>query len=39
MDRGVDLLNRVKEDFDDIMKVEFQPKTEGRLMTMVIAPK
>ena len=39
MDRGMDLLVRVKADFEDIMKVEFEPKTEGRMMTMVIAPK
>lgn len=39
MDRGIDLLNRVKEDFKDDVKVEFEPKTEGRLMTMVLAPK
>lgn len=39
MDRGMDLLKRVKEDFDEIIKVEFEPKTEGRMMTMVIAPK
>ena len=39
MDRGMDLLQRVKVDFEDIVKVEFEPKTEGRMMTMVIAPK
>ncbi len=39
MDRGTDLLQRVKEDFEEIAKVEFEPKTEGRLMTMVLAPK
>lgn len=39
MDRGTDLLERVKEDFEEIAKVEFQPKTEGRMMTMVLAPK
>lgn len=39
MDRGTTLLERVKEDFEDIAKVEFEPKTEGRLMTMVLAPK
>ena len=39
MDRGMDLLARVKEDFADDCKVEFEPKTEGRLMTMVLAPK
>ena len=39
MDRGMDLLSRVKEDFEEIAKVEFEPKTEGRMMTMVLAPK
>ncbi|HHL43428.1 MAG TPA: translation initiation factor IF-3 [Hellea balneolensis] len=39
MDRGRDLLDRVKEDFEEIAKIEFEPKTEGRLMTMVMAPK
>ncbi|MEE9347174.1 MAG: translation initiation factor IF-3 [Robiginitomaculum sp.] len=39
MDRGMDLLKRVKADFEEIIKIEFEPKTEGRLMTMVIAPK
>lgn len=39
MDRGMDLLQRVKEDFEDEAKVEFEPKTEGRMMTMVLAPK
>ena len=39
MDRGTNLLNRVKEDFEEIAKVEFEPKTEGRMMTMVLAPK
>lgn len=39
MDRGTTLLQRVKVDFEEIAKVEFEPKTEGRLMTMVLAPK
>ena len=39
MDRGTSLLQRVKEDFAEDTKVEFEPKTEGRLMTMVLAPK
>jgi len=39
MDRGMTLLARVKEDFEEIAKVEFEPKTEGRMMTMVLAPK
>lgn len=38
-ERGVTLLNRVKEDFDEIAKVEFEPKLEGRQMTMVMAPR
>ena len=39
MNLGRDLLDRVKEDFEETVKVEFAPKTEGRLMTMVLAPK
>ena len=39
MDRGMTLLQRVKEDFEELAKVEFEPKTEGRMMTMVLAPK
>ena len=39
MDRGMDLLARIKEDFAEDTKVEFEPKTEGRMMTMVLAPK
>lgn len=39
MDRGMTLLARVKEDFTEIAKVEFEPKTEGRMMTMVLAPR
>jgi len=39
MDRGMTLLQRVKEDFAESTKVEFEPKTEGRMMTMVLAPK
>lgn len=37
--RGASLLQRVRDDFEDIAKVEFEPKTEGRLMMMVLAPK
>ncbi|MGB3455859.1 MAG: translation initiation factor IF-3 [Litorimonas sp.] len=39
MDRGTSLLARVAEDFDEVAKVEFAPKTEGRLMVMVMAPR
>ena len=39
MDRGTNLLARVRDDFEEIAKVEFAPQTEGRMMTMVLAPK
>ncbi|MGD2133330.1 MAG: translation initiation factor IF-3 [Maricaulaceae bacterium] len=38
-ERGTDILNRVKEEFNAIAKVEFEPKLEGRQMTMVMAPR
>jgi translation initiation factor IF-3 len=38
-DRGMDIMNRVKADFGEIAKVEFEPKLEGRLMVMVMAPR
>ncbi|MEN0653966.1 translation initiation factor IF-3 [Hyphobacterium sp. WM6] len=38
-DRGMALLDRVKEDFSDVAKVEFSPKLEGRQMIMVLAPR
>ena len=36
---GMKVLDRVLEDVDELAKVEQFPKSEGRLMTMVIAPK
>ena len=36
---GMKVLDRVREEIDELAKVEQFPKTEGRLMTMVIAPK
>jgi len=36
---GMDVLNRVRSDFDEIAKVEQFPKMEGRQMTMVMAPR
>lgn len=36
---GMELLQRVKEDFDEVAKVELEPKLEGRQMTMVMAPR
>lgn len=36
---GMDVLNRVRDDFAETTKVEQFPKMEGRQMTMVMAPK
>ncbi len=36
---GMDVLDRVRQDTDDIAKVEAMPKMEGRQMIMVIAPR
>ncbi len=36
---GMNLLLKLKEDFDDIAKVENLPKLEGRQMIMIMAPK
>ena len=36
---GVNVLKRVREDTDEIAKVEAFPRLEGRQMVMVIAPK
>ena len=36
---GMKVLDRVREDVDELAKVEQFPKSEGRLMTMIIAPK
>ena len=38
-ERGVELLRRVQDDFEEIAKVEAEPKLEGRQMMMVLAPK
>ncbi|MEL6380316.1 MAG: translation initiation factor IF-3 [Pseudomonadota bacterium] len=38
-ERGMELLQRVQGDFDEIAKVEQMPKLEGRQMMMVIAPR
>jgi len=39
MEIGHRLLNRVKTDFEDIAKVEQEPKPEGRQIIMVVAPR
>jgi len=36
---GVNVLNRVREDTDEVAKIEAFSKLEGRQMIMVIAPK
>ncbi|MEK9673709.1 MAG: translation initiation factor IF-3 [Rhodospirillaceae bacterium] len=38
-DLGLKVLERVQEDVDEMAKVEQFPKSEGRMMTMVIAPR
>ncbi|MEZ5896701.1 MAG: translation initiation factor IF-3 [Parvularculaceae bacterium] len=37
--RGMELLDKVKLDFEDVAKVEQMPKLEGRQMMMVMAPR
>ena len=36
---GMQLLNKVKEEVDEIAKVESYPRLEGRQMVMVLAPR
>jgi len=36
---GFDLLQKVKADTEEIAKVEFEPKMEGRQMIMILAPR
>ena len=38
-ERGMNVLNRVRGDLDELAKVEQFPHMEGRLMTMVVAPR
>jgi len=38
-DLGLKVLTRVREEMEEVIKIEQTPKTEGRLMVMVIAPK
>ena len=39
MNLGMDLLKKVKEDTEEVAKVEAEPKLEGRQMMMVLAPR
>jgi translation initiation factor IF-3 len=36
---GMELLQKVKGDTEEIAKVEAEPKLEGRQMMMVLAPR
>ena len=38
-DLGLKVLNRVRSELEELVKVEQFPHLEGRLMTMVVAPK
>ncbi len=38
-DLGLKVLNRVRDELEELAKVELMPKMEGRQMIMVIAPK
>ncbi|TWA69995.1 translation initiation factor 3 (bIF-3) [Azospirillum brasilense] len=38
-DIGMNVLIRVRDQFEDIAKVEQMPRMEGRMMVMVIAPR
>ena len=38
-ERGMELLQKVQADFDEVAKVEQMPKLEGRQMMMVMAPR
>ncbi len=37
-DLGMNVLNKVREETNEIAKVESAPKLEGRQMVMVLAP-
>lgn len=36
---GMKLLQRVKEEFDALAKVEYEPRMEGKQMIMILAPR
>ena len=36
---GMDLMYRVKTDFDGLAKVESEPRFEGRQIVMILAPR
>ena len=36
---GMKLLNKVQADYDEVAKVEYSPRMEGRQMIMILAPR
>ncbi len=38
-DRGAEVLARFAKELEDLAKIEFEPKMEGRRMIMILAPK
>ena len=38
-DLGLNILDRVRDELDELAKVEQMPKMEGRQMIMVVAPR
>ena len=38
-DRGEVLLGRIREDLSEVAEIEHRPKTEGKQMVMILAPK
>ena len=39
MDKGIEMLNRVRADLGDLAVTEAEPRAEGRTMVMMLAPK
>jgi len=39
MGKGLEMLNRVRADLGDLAVTEAEPKSEGRTMVMMLAPK
>ena len=39
MDKGMDMLNRIRTELVEIVTVESEPKNEGRTLIMMLAPK
>ncbi|MFY9399586.1 MAG: translation initiation factor IF-3 [Desulfomonilia bacterium] len=39
MDKGMEMLQRVRSEVEDMSVVESEPRTEGRTMVMMLAPK